>query len=177
MAPRTFLLQMAGWMGSGKSTLAKVISERTGAAILDHDTTKSALLIAGIPHPPAGGASYEVLFALAGDLLAQDLPVIIDSPSAYVEIPERGLRLAADARVPYFFIECECDERLGAARVTARRSRPSQIATADAAAELRAAPDRDLHRPERGVLMVDTGRALDECIRDVVAYLDGPGAS
>lgn len=39
-----FFLQMSGFPGSGKSTLAKRLASETGAFIIDHDTSKSALL-------------------------------------------------------------------------------------------------------------------------------------
>ena len=57
-----FLMQMSGWMGSGKSTIATAFGRETGAVVLDHDTTKTAVMAVGIAHPPAGAASYEVLF-------------------------------------------------------------------------------------------------------------------
>lgn len=90
-----FLLQMAGWMGTGKSTIAVQVGAETGAVVIDHDTTKTAILAAGVPHPPAGAASYEVVFALTRELLAQGHSVIIDSPSVYASIPERGMAAAA----------------------------------------------------------------------------------
>ena len=69
-----FLMQMAGWMGVGKSTLPRRWRTPSTAVIIDHDTTKSALLDAGVPHPPAGAASYEVVFRLAEDLLRGVIP-------------------------------------------------------------------------------------------------------
>ena len=42
------LVQMSGAPGAGKSTVAHAIGRRTGAVVLDHDVTKSALLEAGL---------------------------------------------------------------------------------------------------------------------------------
>lgn len=133
-----FLLQMAGWMGSGKSTIASAVGVATRAVVLDHDTSKTAVLAAGVSHPPAGAASYEVLFAITADLLRQGHSVIIDSPAAYRSVPERGLALAEGARVPYYFAECECPEDIATARVASRDTRPSQVSDAFQAAAVRA---------------------------------------
>lgn len=174
---RSFLLQLAGWPGSGKSSLARVLAPRTGAAVLDHDTTKSALLDVAIDARQAGPASYEVVFALAADLLDQGLPVIIDSPSAWRDIPRRELRLADQRAVPYHFIECDCPEDVAADRLRARRARPSQVRDADGAAHLRRAGDRRPWRPERGVLTLDTTQPIEVCVQHALGYLAGPGAS
>lgn len=177
MPDRAFLVQMAGWMGAGKSTLGRALAPLVHAAILDHDTTKSALLGAGVPHPPAGAASYEVLFALAADLLAGGVAVIIDSPSLYAGVPERGLAAASAAGVPYYFIECACSEALATERLSERSARPSQVADADEAAAVRAGAGRTPWRPAVGALVVDTSRPLSACLEEALTYLAGPGAS
>src|SRR2546423_608664 len=109
---------MSGAPGSGKTTLAHAIAGRIGAAVIDHDVTKSALLAADVPAAIAGRASYAVLDALAQHLLAQRHSVIFDSPCFYEELLERGQRLARQAGAQYRYIECvvedlhELDRRL-----------------------------------------------------------------
>ena len=171
-----FLMQMAGWMGTGKSSLASAVASTVSAVILDHDTTKSALLAAGVPHPPAGAASYEVVFSLARDLLAQGHAVIIDSPSLYSSIPERGLSLATEAGVRYFFVECVCDEAVTEQRLLTRTGRRSQVASAAQASAVRGDPGRVPHRPEKGARSVDTSRPIGECVERVMEYIAGTGA-
>lgn len=164
---------MAGWMGSGKSTVASAVGRTTRAVVLDHDTTKSAIMTAGVPHPPAGAASYEVLFSMAADLLSQGFPVIIDSPAVYASVPERGLALAERAGVRYFFVECNCPDDVAQARLEARVNRPSQVVDAAEATAVRADPRRAPHRPAHGALLLDTTDDLVVCSEIVLAYLDG----
>ncbi len=171
-----FVVQMSGWMGSGKSTLAAAIAKATGAVVLDHDTTKSAVMASGIPHQQAGAASYEVLFALAADLVAQGRAVVIDSPSVYASIPERGMALAAAAGVGYFFIDCVCSVEVADLRLTTRAARPSQVVNADEAAAVRDDPRRVPHRPAFGVLEVDTSSSVDAGMAVVRPYLGSKGA-
>lgn len=168
---------MAGWMGTGKSTIASAVGSATGAVVLDHDTTKTAIMSAAVSHPPAGAASYEVLFALAGDLLGRGHSVIIDSPAAYASVPQRGLALAEAASVPYYFAECDCPEEVAHRRVDERTRRPSQVRGPSHAAAVRADPRREPHQPARGVLRLDTTVDLASCTQHVLSYLEGAGAA
>ncbi len=167
---------MAGWMGSGKSTIAMAVGAATAAVVIDHDTTKSAIMAAGVTHPPAGAASYEVVFDLSRDLLGQGHSVVIDSPSAYEAIPNRGAAIATGAHVTYYFVERLFPNDVAADRVEHRDARRSQVSGAAHAAEVRASPHRIPHRPQEGVLLLDTTRPLDQCISDVLSYLATPGA-
>jgi predicted kinase len=88
--PNPFFVQMSGAPGAGKTTIASAIAQQTGAVVIDHDVTKSALLAAAVPVPIAGHASYTVLDALARHLLQQGHSVIFDSPCFYQELLERG---------------------------------------------------------------------------------------
>jgi len=170
-------MQMSGWMGSGKSTIATAFGAETGAVVLDHDTTKTAVMAAGIAHPPAGAASYEVLFGLAADFLRQGHAVIIDSPAVYDSIPGRGLTLAAAAGVPYFFVDCDCPQAIAEERVAARPRRPSQVLDEAHASAVRADPSRLPHRPATGAVVVDTSRDLQACLRQIREYIATDGAA
>ena len=120
---------MSGVPGSGKTTTATAIAEATGAVILDHDVSKSALLEASVPVDIAGRASYKVLQGMAGHILSQKRSVIFDSPCLYTEQLNFGLALADQYNVHYLYIECqttnldEVDRRL-----RARKRHPSQLA-------------------------------------------------
>ena len=164
-------------MGTGKSTVASVVGSATGALVLDHDTTKTAIMSAGGSQLPAGAASYEVLFALTSDLLSQGHSVIIDSPAAYAAVPQRGLALADAASIPYYFAECDCPEEVADRRVASRQRRASQVRDPSHAAAVRADPRREPHRPAQGVLHLDTTEDLVNCTHQVLSYLHGAGAA
>jgi predicted kinase len=171
---KQFVLQLSGWNGSGKSTLARAVGKATGAVVLDHDVTKTAILEGGTPHPPAGMISYDVIFGLAHDLLAQGHSVIIDSPCAYDAILSRGIAAAGATVSLYKFAECMCPVDVAAARVDSRVPMSSQVKSAAEAAVVAASGGRTLVRPEGRYLRVDTTRSVDECVADVVAYLREP---
>lgn len=63
-----FFLQMSGFPGSGKSTLTRRVANVTGAIIVDHDISKTAILEAsegqGIELKTLGRFSYKVDWAL-----------------------------------------------------------------------------------------------------------------
>lgn len=102
-----FLLQLAGVPGSGKSRLAAALAAERDAIVVNSDVVKSTLLDAGVGWSQACPAAYQVLFALADDLLAQGHSVILDSPSHYAFIPENGARVASAHDVPYHFLELD----------------------------------------------------------------------
>jgi predicted kinase len=68
-------------------------------------------LDAGVEWTLAGPAAYEILFALAADMLSQSKSVILDSPSHYPQIPSRGMAIAQAGHAAYRFIECVCGDQ------------------------------------------------------------------
>lgn len=176
-------IQMSGAPGSGKTTLARAIAPQIGALVIDHDVTKSALLDANVPVSIAGGASYQVLNAMARDLLLQGFSVIFDSPCFYIELLERGQRLAQEAGAVYRYIECqvadidELDRRL-----QTRLRLPSQLAGVRAQptegsgkTETGDAVFRDwianMKRPSGGYLILDTTQPFKQCLDAALAYI------
>ena len=177
------LVQMAGRPGAGKTTLARAIGTATGAVVLDLDVLKSAMLGAGTTWEDAGPLVYVLLFALADDLMGQGRSVIIDSPSRWPNIPEQGVRIADDRGGRYFFIECvlpDRDELL--VRLKSRRLLPSQhtvlgqllAPSADENEHVRwEAEDTRVFGPAEGWLIVDTGRAVEVCLGEILPMLQG----
>jgi predicted kinase len=164
-----FLLQMAGVPGSGKSALARLIGHRAGAVVIDKDVLKSAALECGLADHVAAGLAYEACFALAGHLLGQGLPVIIDSPSFYDTIPAKGAAIAGERLVPYYFIECVCPDTAELARRL--RERPhlrSQLVAP-------VASNSQTHGPAGGYLRVDTTQPLERCLELALDYLGVAG--
>jgi predicted kinase len=182
MAP-LFLLQMAGAPGTGKSTVAKALAAVRTAVVLDNDVIKSAILDAGVEWTLAGPAAYEVLFALAADLLSQGRSVILDSPSHYPHIPARGIAIARAGNAEYRFIECVCgDQAELVRRLSIRSPRRSQMRRLgepppDAKGSLPGATPIGVHlwkthRPDSGYLSVDTAAPVASYLPKALIYLD-----
>src|SRR5262245_13950970 len=178
-----FLLQMAGAPGSGKSTLARSLARLRPAVVLDSDVIKSAVLDAGVAWSAAGPAAYEVLFALAAELLAQGTSVILDSPSHYPQIPSRGLQVARAAGAAYRFIECVCaeeaelEQRLLTRTPLRSQMRGLGVSSPDAGGVAPAAKRIGLHlwetcTPEVDHLTVDTRTPPEACLSKALRYLD-----
>lgn len=97
MTEGQFFIQMSGVPGAGKSTIASAVARQTGAVVIDHDVTKSALLVAAVPADLAGRASYDVLDALARHLLQQGHSVISVSLPFPPDLRASYVLLTADA--------------------------------------------------------------------------------
>jgi predicted kinase len=180
-----FLLQMAGAPGSGKSTLARAVAERYDAVVLDYDVVKTALLDADAPWGLAGPGAYNVLYALADELLSSGRSAIIDSPSHYEIMPIRGAAIAAKHHGSYRFIECVCDDTAELRRrLTSRTPRRSQMRDLD-----QMSPDADgpiparrvgqhrwqTHGPEGGHLVVDSSAPFDQGLLAAISYIEDAG--
>jgi len=185
MMATPLLVQMSGAPGAGKSTVARAISRRTGASVLDHDVTKSALLGAGVATTIAGHASYQALLALARSLLDQGVSVVLDSPCYYQELLDTGLQLAGETGACYRYIECAIEDMTALARRLRERPRlPSQIPDLAAASARTTAGETlsgealfqewigNMKRPTHSYLRVDTACPLADCLAAIFAFLD-----
>ncbi len=177
-----FLVQLAGAPGSGKSTFAAALAGARDAVIVNSDVVKSTLLDAGVVWSQAGPAAYQVLFALADDLLGQGRSVVLDSPSHYDYIPANGQRVASQHAVRYRFIELVCDDIDELKRRLAeRKPRRSQMPDLDTPP-----PDSDkptgavrvgTHRwqtagPAGGHLVLDARGPVESFLPEALAYVD-----
>src|SRR5579884_244468 len=96
------LVLMAGLPGAGKTTLASALGRILHWPVIDKDLLKSTLLALQASEELAGPASYELLFAIAEELLVnQRLSLILDSPALYLVNVERARAIvhAADAQL------------------------------------------------------------------------------
>lgn len=166
MTTQQFLLQMAGMPGSGKSSLARLIGRSTRAVVIDKDVLKTAALEAGAEEALAAGTAYDVFFALADHLLGQGWSVVLDSPSFWETIPERGGKIAASRHVPYFFIECVCEDR----DELARRLRDRDRVASQPGEEILDSPPLTIRPPEPH-LRVDTTQDVEHCLSLALDYL------
>lgn len=161
-----FLLQMAGVPGSGKSALARLIGRATGAVVIDKDVLKSAALELVSDDVLSGWLAYESSFALADHLLGQGHCVVLDSPSFWETIPAKGAAIAQERCVPYYFIECLCDDREELARRL--RDRPRLRSNpGEEALEMQA----ETFAPAGAYLRIDTTQPLERCLQLAVDYL------
>ena len=161
-----FLLQMAGTPGSGKSALARLIGRTTGAVVIDKDVLKTAALEAGRDDAVAGRFAYEAFFALADHILGQDKSVVLDSPSFWETIPAKGAAVAAARMVPYYFIECYCDDRDELARRLRERPR-LRSNPGEEAVDLEAITVA----PPGAYLRIDTTQPIERCLELALDYL------
>ena len=161
-----FLLQMAGMPGSGKSALARLIGRSTKAVVLDKDVLKTAALEAGADEKLTGGIAYDTFFALASHLLGQGWSVVLDSPSFWETIPKRGGEIARSRHVPYFFIECYCDDGEELARRLRERTR---MVSQPGEEVLKESPETIT--PPDAHLRVDTTQPIDHTLSIALDYL------
>lgn len=183
---KLIFVQMSGAPGAGKTTIAHAVAKTIGAVVIDHDITKSALLRADVPVALAGGASYQVLDALARHLLQQGHSVIFDSPCFYVELLQRGQTLPAEHGAAYRYIECKLQDLAELDRRLQTRVRlPSQVAgvyTPPTAGSGKTEHGADLFhnwivnmkRPQNNYLVLDTAQPLEACVAQARRYvIDG----
>ena len=167
MPSQQFLLQMAGMPGSGKSALARLIGRSTKAVVIDKDVLKTAALEAGADEKLASGVAYDTFFALANHLLGQGWSIVLDSPSFWETILKRGSEIAAERHVPYFFIECYCDDGDELARRLRERTR-----IASQPGEEVLGQDWEMITPPDAHLRVDTTRPIDHTLSIALDYLE-----
>lgn len=171
-----FFLQMSGFPGSGKSTLSKQLAKRTGAIIIDHDVSKTALLEilkgTAISEKEIGRASYETDWAHIEFQLAKGKSVIFDCPCLYAEMIEKGTQLALEYGVSYKYIECYLNDFTEINQRLANRKRlPSQIQCVDSESIFQKAVDSSQKPDGHKWIRVDSGTELEKYLPLALAYL------
>lgn len=116
------LVVMVGLPGSGKSTLARSIGRDLGAPVLDKDVIKSALLTGFHDSSRAGSMAYQMLPALADDLVGQGFSVVVDSPGYFEDFLLRMERVAQRRGARLRLVECLCLDETELRRRFARRA-------------------------------------------------------
>ncbi len=170
------LLLMAGLPGAGKTTLALALGRILHWPVIDKDTLKSTLLLAGIAEQTAGPTAYDLMFAMGQDLLVQQgLSVILDSPALYARGIKRASEMAEMASARFKVVLCLADSRVRARRMAERETRISQL-TAMATSTEDDGRQHFLHLPA-DTLTLDTTRPLEELIPAVLSFLNNyPGS-
>jgi len=180
---KQFLLQMSGLPGSGKSTIARQVGARYGAAVVDLDVIRSAVLDGGVSVEASGRVAYPVMYELTRSLLAQGLSVVIDSPCGYDEIVTTGRAIADERDVAYKYVELVTDDLTlidGRLRTRGPLRRQRRAINLHALAAGDTDPDGHqlfqtwLHRtkrPSEGYLQVDTAQPVALILTEVDSYL------
>lgn len=166
MTEKLTLVLVVGMPGAGKSTLATEVSKVLGWPTIDKDTLKSTLLAAGITNDIAGGAAYELMYAIGWDLLVQQkVSVIFDSPYPYFHKAEA---LVHEARARLKVVLCLAERDVRNRRVAERPGKLSQPigvsqTEGDGRHQYTSLP------PE--TCMVQTTQPLAEVLTRVITYL------
>jgi predicted kinase len=171
-----FFLQMSGFPGSGKSALAREIAGRTGAVVIDHDVTKTALLEtpegAGMDGKTSGSISYHIDWSIIESILSQERNVIFDSPCLYQEMIIKGTNLARKYRASYKYVECFLDDfNLINERLKNRERKIGQIKEVKSLEGFKKTLENSKKPEGHRYLVVDTSMGLDTYIDEVMEYL------
>lgn len=169
----TLLIAMAGLPGTGKTTLAEALAEKLGAAILDKDKLRAALI-----EPERieysrkqNDAVYELLLKGAIYNLKHGKPVILDGRTFTRKYQvERVTRFAAEHDADLRMIECVCAEELALKRILADRETGKHLA-ADRGPELYHRLKNEAEPIEIEHLVVDTGDDPVDCLKECLVYL------
>ena len=186
------VVEMSGVPGAGKTTIARELVRHRRLVAIDRDVVLTAMLESdGADNLERHGAltfarvaSYDVLKAMADDVVAQGLGVVIDSPCFYDELLAAGQALAAKHGVAYRYIECVTEDiGLLDTRLRSRQALRSQRPSVDAPPiDLAADSERsgsdlfadgiaNMKRPDT-YLRLDTTQPLHECVAEALAFLD-----
>lgn len=168
--PDLTLVFMSGMPGTGKTTLALALGRIYGWPVIDKDSLKSPLLTIGVSDELAGPASYELLLALAHDLLVQQrLSVILDSPGRFPTMLEQVRDMTKQVGAHLKIIQCVANRELRNQRISGRVARPSQWKV-DADFTDEQEQRMFAHFPAN-ILKLDTSHPFEQSISEALAYL------
>jgi predicted kinase len=186
---RPLLVVMTGLSGTGKSTVARRLARALGASRFTSDIVRKELAGVEGPAPAAWGegiyrpewtaATYDRLFALAGERPALGQPVVLDATFLDASLRDRAAAVAAGAGARLLLVETVCDETTVAARMATRAAggnSPSDATLATFQRQRAAArtspppiPDGALH------VQVDTAAGVPVLLDQVFATLASEG--
>lgn len=178
------LVAIGGVIASGKSSLADRLGAAMGAPSINTDRIRKHMLgaratdklydgsWAGAYDPDFTTRVYEEVDRLAKVVLASGRPVILDASFRSRAMRADARRVAAEAGVPFRFVECRADPRICKARL---RVRDRETSVSDGRLEIfddflaRWEAVDELSAEEH--LPVDTSRELDDVVEALRARL------
>jgi predicted kinase len=169
-----WLITMKGFAGCGKSTLSRALSRELGWPLIDKDDVKD--LLDG--HASAAGRlAYDIMFNVARRQLLQGLSVICDSPLTGSISYEHAQAIAAETHATLGIIECYCsDEAHWRQRINGRKALqlPAHHQTDWETLQvfLRQPHLQENYSITHPHLVVDTVRPLQECLTEVIVWLE-----
>lgn len=172
-----FFAQMSGFPGSGKSTLAKEIAKRTGAIIVDHDISKSALLHSvgdgNIDPKLAGKISYNIDWSFIDFQLSLGNSVIFDSPCLYEEMVHKGTAFSNKYNAKYKYVECYVNDFHTINRRLRNRKRLiSQIEEVKSEIIFKNTIENCAKPSGYDCLKVNTSKPIEDYIFEVIKYIN-----
>jgi predicted kinase len=169
-----WLIAFKGPAGCGKSTLGRALSEQLGWPLFDKDDVKDIL---DNHTPEAGPLAYDIMFNIARRQLLQGLNVICDSPLVSNISYQRARNIAAEAHASLATVECRCsDQLIWSQRIDGRKvlGLPDHHQT-DWQSFKRLLPGmlaEGNYPITYPLLVVDTVRPFQECILEVVDWIE-----
>jgi predicted kinase len=176
---------VCGMIATGKSTISKKLADKLNIKILSSDLIRKALFKdqaqkklafeEGMYSREATSMTYGKLLLLAQEEIEKENSVILDATFSRKNQRREVIRLADAMDANIVFIECLCGEAVIKDRLKKRNSVPT---LSDARVEhfenLKTVfePFNDI--PQSIHITVNTQRALDDCIKEVLAHQDLP---
>ncbi len=170
------LVLMAGFGGSGKTTLAHALGSQLKWPVLDKDIIKTGIIYTyrGIPIEQASLVAYELLFALAKDvLIRQQLSIILDTSAVFPAVIEAASELVQIADTQMKIIFCKANSHIRRARLQRRNTQDGgkrqlliDLATVD--------EDNWQyfdHLPLEHLIELDTSRPFEEYLQRALSFL------
>jgi predicted kinase len=117
------LIVLTGLPAAGKSAVGEDLARALLVPVLSVDPIETAMWQAGVDRrQPTGLAAYQVVEAIAEELLALDLTVIVDAVDDAVEARQQWQALAVRRQVELRYVEVVCPDRwLHQRRLESRR--------------------------------------------------------
>lgn len=163
---------MAGLPGAGKTTLALKLGAMLHWPVLSKDTLRSSLMMVEVVERVAGFAAYELLFALAHDLLVQQrISIILDCSSVYPFILHRSTELARKANAQLRVVRCAVDSAVRGQRLDERKNGTASTAPLLPALTIDEEQLLFTHLP-KNTLVLHTAAPFEEYLPAVMAYLE-----